>query len=320
MSKSSSFCTAPDTCLPRSANIVWGITRQARQALHETCRTGPCHRPAPFGTADPTAIRPRDVCENVGCVDLFMDVWIRAHSATHARFRTLGPLPDAAFAYLTSSARTQLAELNRQGRVARGGVARPQRRDGTVGRIAISYEDPWSADVFRFLLGYAAASGSGSGAWPLDTLVCRKNAWDGGDRVPGSRPARDELRADVESCLALVRQVAGVGWLHDCILLPLANRGTSPSVPVDDDLRPARTGEGEDDDGLDAAATVILQDLLARTAAGVGAGTALRAAVEAWLGDGPPPAAWAATRGDDIALRRLAKRLVSDLAQQKEAA
>jgi hypothetical protein len=109
-----------------------------------------------------------------------------------------------------------------------------------------------------------------------------------------------------------------VRWLHDCILLPLANRGPGPSVPVDD-ARPDRAGE-EDDDGLDAAATVILRNLLARTAAGVGAGTALRAAVEAWLGDGPHPAAWAATRGDDIALRRLAKRLVSDLAQHKEAA
>ncbi|AVV45825.1 hypothetical protein C6376_35110 [Streptomyces sp. P3] len=319
MSKSSSFCTAPATCLPRSANIVWGVTRQARRALHEAGRSGPCHRPAPFGTVDPTASRPREVCESVGCVDLFMDVWILAHSATHARFRTLGPLPDSAFAYLTSSARSQLAELNRRGRVARGGVARPQRRDGTVGRIAITYEDPWTADVFRFLLGYAAAPGPATAAWPLDTLVCRKNAWDGGDRVPGSRAAHDELRADVESCLAVVRRVAGVRWLHDCILLPLANRGTRPSVPVDDDARPDRATE-EDADGLDAAATVILQDLLARTAAGVGAGTALRAAVEAWLGDGPPPRAWAATRGDDIALRRLAKRLVSDLSQQKEAA
>jgi hypothetical protein len=317
--RTASFCTAPDTCLPRSADIVWGVTRQTRRALHETCRSGPCRRPAPFGTADPTASLPRDVCEGVGCVDLFMDVWIRAHSATHARFRTPGPLPDSAFAYLTSSARSQLAELNRQGRVARGGVARPQRRDGTVGRIAISYEDPWSAEVFRFLLGYAAAPGPGSGCWPLDTLACRKNAWDGGDRVPGSRAARDELRADVESCLTVVRRVAGVRWLHDCVLLPLANRGTSASMPVDDDLRPARPGADEDD-GLDAAATVVLRDLLARTAAGVGTGAALRAAVDAWLGDGPHPAAWAVTRGDDIALRRLAKRLVSDLAQHKEAA
>ncbi|TLQ42509.1 hypothetical protein [Streptomyces marianii] len=319
MSKSNSFCTAPDTCLPRSATLVWGITRQVRQALHEARRSGPCHRPAPFGEADPTASRPRDVCESVGCVDLFMEVWIPAHSATHARFRTHGPVPDSAFAYLTSSARSQLAELNRQSRVARGGVARPQRRDGTIGRIAVSYEDPWSADVFRFLLGYAAAAGPQPGTWPLDTLICRKNAFDGGDRVPGSRAARDELRTDVESCLAVVRHVAGVRWLHDCILLPLANRGGSLAVPMDDDARSALVGE-EADDGLDTAATVMLQDLLDRTAAGVGPGAALRAAVDAWIGDGPRPAAWAATRGNDIALRRLAKRLVSDLVQQKEAA
>ena len=90
-------------------------------------------------------------------------------------------------------------------------------------------------------------------------------------------------------------------------------------MPVDDDARSAPVGE-EDDDGLDTAAAVMLQDLLDRTAAGVGPSTALRAAVDAWLGDSPPPAAWAATRANDIALRRLAKRLVSDLVQQKEAA
>ncbi|MER7488369.1 hypothetical protein ABTY20_21155 [Streptomyces sp. NPDC126497] len=319
MSKSGSFCTDPDTCLPRSADLVWGITRQTRHMLHEACRSGPCHHPAPFGTADPAAVRPRDVCEGVGCVDLFMEVWIPAHSAMHARFRTHGPVPGPAFAYLTSSARSQLAEWNRRGRVARGGVARPQRRDGTVGRIAASYEDPWPAGVFRFLLGYAASPGPRPGTWPLDVLTCRKNAWDGGDRVPGSRAARAELRADVEACLAVVRRVAGVGWLHDCLLLPLANRGGGLSAPVDDDVRPAPAGE-EDDGELVDAAGVILQDLLDRTAAGAGPGPALRAAVEAWLGDGPRPAAWEATGGNDIALRRLAKRLVSDLVQQKEAA
>ncbi|MFJ6726319.1 hypothetical protein ACIQPQ_15530 [Streptomyces sp. NPDC091281] len=317
------FCTSPGTCLPRSARIAWAVTRPARRMLHEACRSGPCRRTAPFGQPDPAA-HEYAVCENVGCVDLFMEVWIPAHAAAHARFRTDGPLPEAAYAYLTSAARTRLAEVNRQGRVARGGVARPQRRDGTVGRIVRSYEDPWSADVFRFLLGWVASPGAGSGSWPLDALTCRKNLWDGGDRVPGSRAAREELRADVESCLTVVRRVAGSGWLYDCLVLPLANRGGSLPVPPDDAAGPVHGGgardDGERDDGLDAGAAVVLRDLLARTAAGAGAGAALRAAVEDWLGDGPRPAAWSATRDDDLALRRLAKRLVLDLTRREEAA
>ncbi|MGV9279753.1 hypothetical protein [Streptomyces sp. NPDC003730] len=319
MPQSVAFCTAPDTCLPRSASIVWSITRRARQALHDAHGSGPCHRPAPFGDADRSARRPREVCEGVGCVDLFMEVWTSAHGAMHMRFRPSGLLPEAAFAYLTSSARSQLAELNRQGRVARGGVARPQRRDGMVGRIAVSCEDPWLADVFRFLLGYTASPGPRADAWPLDALICRKNAWDGGGRVPGSGTARDELRADIDGCLRVVREVAGVGWLHDCLLLPLANRGGSVSVPADDTLR-LSPAIGENDDALAEGADAVLRDLLARTAAGAGPGAALYAAVESWLGDAPRPAAWEATRRDDIALRRLAKRLVSDLVQEKEAA
>ncbi|CAM5623243.1 hypothetical protein STENM223S_03583 [Streptomyces tendae] len=319
MSQLTSFCTAPDTCLPRSADIVWSVTRRARQALHDVHGSVPCHRRAPFGDADRRARRPREVCEGVGCVDLFMEVWIPAHRAMHARFRFCEPVPSAALAYLTSSARSQLAELNRQSRVARGGVARPQRRDGTVGRVAASYDDPWLADLFRFLLGYAAAPGRQTGTWPLDALTCRKNIWDGGGRVPGTGAAREELRADVESCLRVVREVAGAGWLHDCLLLPMANRGGPATVPADDCLPPEPDATASDD-RLTEGATAVLRDLLDRTAAGAGTGAALCAAVEAWLGEAPPPAAWVATRRNDIALRRLAKRLVSYLVHEGEAA
>ena len=319
MSQLTSFCTAPDRCTPRSATLVWGVTRAAREALHELHRSGPCRVTAPFGEKDPTARRPRELCESVGCVDLFMDVWVPAHAAMHAR---MPALPDAAadpaFAYLTSSARSRVAELNRQARVARGGVARPQRRDGTVGRIAASFEDPWPADVFRFLLGYAAAPGGRGGVWPLDVLTHRKNMWDGGNRTVGSRAARDELRADVESCLSVVRRVAGAGWLHDCILVPLANRAGAPLPADDGDAR--ALWAGEPDDGLAAAAGAMLGDMLGRIAGGTGPGAALRAAVETGLGDGPPPPAWAAVRDDEIAVRRLAKRLVSELVRMEEAA
>lgn len=314
----SAFCPSPDTCLPRSATLVWGATRASRQVLHTVRRFGPCGATAPFGEQDPTSRRPRERCEIAGCVDLFMDVWIAAHTAMHARFPDVrGELPAGASAYLAASARSQVSELNRRARAARGGVAKPQRRDGTVGRIAAACQDPWLADVFRFLLGYAAAPSGAGGDWPLDALTCRKNMWDGGGRVPGARQAHAELRADVEACLAVARAVAGPEWVYDCILLPLANRPGVPVGPPDTDL-PCPHARG--DDALVEDAAAMLRDMARRTAAGAAAGAALRAAVDAWLDGDPPPAAWTAVCDDDLAVRRLAKRLTAARNRMEEAA
>jgi hypothetical protein len=296
---------------------VWKATRRARHALHEVHRAGGCHGSAPYGPDDPSA-RPRPVCENVGCMDLFMDVWIHGHQAMHAKFSGLDESGfGGACAYLTTSARSRLAELNRQARVERGGVAKPQRRDGVVGRIARSFDDPWLADLFRFLLGYAASPGSGGNEWPLDVLTGRKNMWDGGERIVGGAAARDELRLDVERCLATVRAVASAVWLYDCLILPLVNR-SRPAAPPEDTGRPPWAVDP--DAGLSAAAGSMLGDMLARMSSGSGSGTALRAAVDAWLGDGPRPPAWASTSADDLALRRLAKRLLTALREDEVAA
>jgi hypothetical protein len=280
-----------------------------------------CCGPAPFGPDDTAARRPRQVCENVGCIDLFMDVWTHAHAAIHARFDEMTDVvPGAAFAYFTTCARSRMAEVNRQERVARGGVAKPQRTDGVIGRIAGSYDDPWLADVFRFLLGYAASTGSQPEGWPLDVLTQRKNGWDGGDRTVGSVPARDELRADVANCLALVRREAGDGWFYDCVLLPLANRSGRTALSEDVLCEVPQAHADAGDDGLDTAAATILADLLRLVRAGASPDTALRTAVEAWLGDASCPAEWAKTRDDDLAVRRLVKRLLADLAWNLKAA
>lgn len=320
MPQSTPFCSCPDQCLPRSASIVWNVIRQAREARHELHGAGRCRAHAPFGAAFPSASGPREVCEGVGCVDLFLDVWIPAHAAMHARFPALrAPVPDAALAYLTRSARTQASEQNRLARVARGGVARPQRCDGLVGRIAAACETPWQADLFRFLLGFVASPArTGGGSWPLDVLTRRKNLWDAGERVAGSQEARAELRADVEHCLTLVRRVAGDGWLYDCLLLPMANPTGNPLPSRDDDVLPlwTTTPDGE----LHAAADSALRDTLRRVAGGVEAGRALRDAVDIMLGTRARPAGWAALRDNDIALRRLAKRLLCELARTADAA
>ncbi len=325
MSRSSAFCTALDTCLPQSATLVWNATRPARSALHDRYLVGGCRACAPFGQADPAASLPRQACEDIGCVDLFMEVWTHAHTVMHAKFGDLGDLgdlggtmPGAALAYLTTSARSRLAELNRQQRVARGGVAKPQRGDGTVGRVARSFGDPWLADVFRFLLGYAASAGRHADGWPLDVLTQRKNAWDAGDRAVGSAPARAESRADVASCLATVRREAGDGWLYECILLPLANRAGLAAFPADaaDTLPSIEHGS---DARLGEAATAMLDELVRRMRTDAGPGTALRAVVDDWLGDDQPPREWARKRADDLAMLRLAKSLIAGLACREAA-
>jgi hypothetical protein len=314
------FCTAMDACLPQSADLVWAVTRQARSALHATYLAGICRSPAPFGQGDPGARLPREACEHVGCIDLFMDVWTHGHAAMHTRFgNQADPVTADALAYLATCARSQLADLNRQQRVARGGVAKPQRRDGTVGRIARCFGDPWLADLFRFLLGYAAAAGNPAEDWPLDVLTQRKNAWDKADRSVGSATARAEMRTDVENCLAVVRREAGDGWLYESILLPLANRAGWSALPVElaDTLPAAEIGRRA---SLDEAAADVLGDLVNRTRAGVSPGTALRAAVDAWLGDDAWPPTWTRMRTDELALRRIAKSLLIDLEWDREAA
>lgn len=313
------FCPVVQTCLPRAATVVWNVTRHARHRLHEVVGAGSCRGPAPFGPKDRAARRPRQTCENVGCVDLFMDVLLSAHSALHVRFRPQdGDLPDAAFAYLTTAVRSQLAELNRQARVARGGVAKPQRRDGTVGRIASVYKDRWLLDVFRFLLGYVASLGGTASGWPVDVLTQRKNLWDGGERVVGSTRARAELRADVDQCLAVVRREAGVGWLYECLLLPLANRVNAVIPDCEEQIKPLTADDRSH--GLDMAADSMLRDMLGRIRSGTGLGNALRAVVDEWLVGQECPTSWAAKRDNDLLVQRLAKRLVWELNRDEEAA
>jgi len=315
---SSSFCLAAKSCLPQTSTIAWSVIRQARLARHEAYRAGACRSPAPFGPHDPDARRPREACESTGCVDLFMDVWLDAHTAMHARFGDIADGPtDAALAYFTTTAGSRLCEISRRQRVERGGVAKPQRTDGVIGRVARSFTDPWLAQVFRFLLGYAAAAGGEVNGWPLDALTRRKNEWDKRDRVIGGTAAREELRADVEDCLAMVRREAGDGWLYECVLLPLANRGGLAALP--EEAACAYPWGYADDAHLDEA-TRMLQDLLRQAHAGTSPQSALRAAVEAWLGDDPCPAEWARKRADDLAMRRLAKSLIASLNSNKEAA
>ncbi|MGO9782199.1 MAG: hypothetical protein ACLPQY_20915 [Streptosporangiaceae bacterium] len=321
MTQSPFCCFAVDSCLSQSAVLVWGVTRAARSALHEHQLPGACRGPAPFGPDDAAARLPREACEHVGCIDLFMDVWTHAHAALHTRFgQDADPGLADAQSYLAVCARSRLAELNRQQRVARGGVAKPQRRDGTVGRIARCLGDPWLADLFRFLLGYVAAAGHGADGWPLDVLTLRKNAWDKGDRTVGSPAARAELRADVDTCLAVTRREAGSSWLYDCILLPLANRASRPA-PLPVDIADTLPSAADDEEvWLAEAATAVLDDMLRRSRAGASPGAALRDAVDGWLGEGACPPQWVRVRADELALRRLAKSLMAELGGDEEAA
>jgi len=319
LSMPSSFCPAIETCLPQTATVAWSVTRQARQIRHEGYRAGTCRGAAPFGPHDPAARLPREGCESTGCVDLFMDVWLHAHTVMHAKFGGFADgVPGEALAYFTTAARSQLQEIGRQQRAARGGVAKPQRNDGVTGRVARSFADPWLADVFRFLLGYAASGGGEADGWPLDMLTLRKNDRDNRERLVGSTTGRAELRADVEECLAVVRREAGDGWLYDYLLLPLANRGGL--APLPDEAPDVSAWTDSDDALLDEAATSMLEDLMRQAHAGSSPQAALRAAVASWLGDDPSPVEWARRRADDLVMRRLAKALIADLSWHLEAA
>ena len=64
----------------------------------------------------------------------------------------------------------------------------------------------------------------------------------------------------------------------------------------------------------------MLDGMLRRQRVGVSPGTALREAVDEWLGDDPCPEDWAKKRVDDLAMRRLANSLLADLDWDREAA
>ncbi|MBL7500310.1 hypothetical protein I6A84_20630 [Frankia sp. CNm7] len=297
--------------------LVWRVIRQARDALHAAQGAGVCAGRGPLAAAQPPG-GAWATCESTGCVDLCMDVWIRAHAAMHVRFPEVGDNFSNYAAYLTTVARSTLADLRRSGRKDRGAVAKPTRKDGTVGRIAAYFEDPWLTAVFRFLLGYVGTPGVSGGQWPVDALTDRKNAWDGAGRVVGSRRAQRELRRDIESCLAGVRAFAGAQWLYECLLGPLT---TQTCCPLPEHDVPAVARDGWDDElDLTDGAHMILVGMLRELKAGLGLADALRAAVDAWLDGEPVPAAWASLRDDDLAVRRLAKRLLADLGPREVAA
>lgn len=241
---SHSGCTLlrwPDLC-----EVVWQASSTTRLDLHLSVGKVRCPTPvAPYGRADPRALRLRPDCRDTGCLDLYHDVLLAARQRLERASErgTAGEQRDPRrYTYVTVT--HLLADLKREQRVRQGLPARPGRLDGEASHVVHRFRatEPGQADwyiaLFRMIRDYAHKPKRAAG-WPYDGWTLEKSRWDGRPRNIGDA-SRDELRADVAAVLRTARDVLGDTWVHLNVTYPLVlSTGTSgldetvPAPPVD---------------------------------------------------------------------------------------
>ena len=129
---------------------------------------------APYGHADPLAQQANLRCWEDGCMGIVHSIY----AATSDRLARRAGSDRQAVADRMRYARTvvasQVAELDRGRRVARGLPARPTRNDGIAGRInealdaaaAGPTEARWLVQLFRMIRGYVCRDNRTSTTWP----------------------------------------------------------------------------------------------------------------------------------------------------------
>lgn len=187
---------------------AWAGLRPFRDSVHRgrRCPTSAAAAAAMVrGAAVPWACHP--------CFDALTDCLLQlgGHAARNP----------AAFAQRTARnlAVTRLREAN----VAAHGVARPERRDGVLGRIAAALGGDAQLDaLLTHLLRAACARGPlPRTTWPYDLLAERTG-------IPSG-----EIRAAVALLLDTIRDVAGATWFDAHVAAPLRLRQTTCAPPPD---------------------------------------------------------------------------------------
>lgn len=213
------------------AVLIWQETVAVRREAHassgvlDRCPS----RLAPYGPQDPHGVCLDSTCRDCGCLDLVHEVFCRCSAKLTAAVERAAAAPEergvrrpAGYARLI--VRNEVTEMVRAERVARGMPAKPSRSDGVAGRVnrallARAGDDQtagqWLVVLFRVMRSYVCRPGRTSGEWPLDALCSHKSACDGVLRVVGGCAARQELRADVDTVLAVAIAEAGHTWVYE---------------------------------------------------------------------------------------------------------
>ena len=215
---------------PELASVVWWGTHTLRVRAHAARGASLCPtRFAPYGHADPLAQQANLRCWEDGCMGIVHSIY----AATSDRLARRAGSDRQAVADRMRYARTvvasQVAELDRGRRVARGLPARPTRNDGTAGRInealdaaaAGPTEARWLVQLFRMIRGYVCRDNRTSTTWPTDAWAAEKCRADGGVRGLGTDAVRQEILDDIHTVLSEAQRVAGRAWVNVSILHPL---------------------------------------------------------------------------------------------------
>lgn len=289
---------------PGIAELVWYGTEKLRLRAHLAYGTPSC----------PTRSTPyiggfsgSQVCRDDGCIGVMHEVYAR----TVSRLAQSSATQEIAsrMAYARRIVATQVADLERSRRVARGMPAKPTRADGIAGRIIAALTADcgaqgralWLTALFRMIRGYACRDQRCSSEWPLDMWAAEKTRIDGQLRLVGAAGVRAEIRADIATVLATSERVAGRRWVMDSILHPLL----MVRVPLAEELE--RCIPAVEPPLVDHILASQVQALFAElTAAGLDAQSAWRRAVQETTGQEPVNDVW--TVLDDLDVRSTSVR------------
>lgn len=211
------------------AEVVWWGTHTLRLRAHSARGVSRCPtRVAPYSAKDPEALRTNLRCREDGCLGIVHTVYVATTARLKHQTDREGLQVANRLGYARRVVASQVAELDRTARVARGLPAKPTRTDGVPGRViaAVRAEgsDPlrreWLENLFRMISGFVCREHRRAVVWPTDVWAAEKSQIDGRFRVIGIDATRAEILDDIATVITLGREVAGELWMARNILHP----------------------------------------------------------------------------------------------------
>ncbi|OJY45962.1 hypothetical protein [Pseudonocardia sp. 73-21] len=204
---------------PEIVAAVWAGIRPARDYSHRAAGADRCPAGARAALRMLGGARVPLACEP--CYDLLVDVLL--HIGASERLRSA----DNPGGYARRSAEHFVTDRLRAENASLYGVAKPDRRDGTVGAVRAALldggsplEPSWASELLTLVLSAAAARAPlGALGWPYDAFAAAKGRHYGRADV-----LRREVIADVAAVLDAVDRIAGTQWRDAYIDAPMRAR------------------------------------------------------------------------------------------------
>lgn len=216
------------------AAAAWYASGEVRSTSCHRTHSCPTRR-IPYAEQDPHAQRIDPRCETSGCLDLLHDLLERM-LAKISRHRELHP--DTTIENLGGFARkvaaTELVELQRRQRAARGFPARPGRNDGVAARINERLtalggaQGEWLVVLFRVLRSYPYSTTHVPGRWPLEGLLIER-----AQHLGQHSGTIEQVRRDIALVMATATRYGGRTWTYHNLIAPLNSTGPTDEVTAE---------------------------------------------------------------------------------------